>query len=341
VKRFFLGCQLAVAATLVLATPAAAEQSQPAQPAGPIAFLILEGSEGYDVFIATIGNRVILETQHKRVAAAYLVRGRVSADRIAARFGNLGRIDVEFDPFGGDGKKQRRCRRGPQLDIGFFRGRIEFKGEGGYTEVDASHTIGIVLEPKPKRCARRTRAAASAAPKRSLDTHLGAIWRRKGAVTSFELSRKRGNRWLSLLATLQERRGRMQIFRQSSTVVGGENAFAASGPGVTPPFAFVAAPKPFSGSAVFDASASPSSQWTGTLAAWMPGAGKVALTGPGYALSFCRRAADEPGCESEPPVQKPFLLTQGSGSQSQALGEARLSWSRYLRNSASSAGSTP
>jgi hypothetical protein len=338
ILRHLVGLLVACAVAIALA-PTGSAVAKGGQSGGPIAFFFLKGSEGYEVFVAAAGNQVALETKRKRVAAAYMVRGKVTANRVDARFGNLGRIAVEFHSITGRGGSDR-CRRSP-LEFGFFRGTIRFRGEDGYTEVDAPSTIGLLLNPKPRRCGRRSKAATSALPVRELDTHLTAISKRKGAVTALELSRKRGASWLGLEATRQERRGKMKIFRQSSTVVGGENAFIASGPGVRPPFAFVAAPKPFTGSAVFDASAPAGSQWTGTLSAWLPGAGKVGLTGPDYALSFCRSAGEQPGCNPEPPVSKPFSVLQGSGSQSQALGEARLSWSRYLRNSASSAGSTP
>jgi hypothetical protein len=317
-----------------------AKGSRPAELTGLGAFFILDGRDGYEVLVTSVDDWVVLEARRNRVIAGYAVRGHVTAERIEARFGNLGRISVEFDPLRERRRRSNPCRRRSSVDIGFFRGRIQFQGEDGYTAVNQSGTIGLLFNRRPKRCGRHARARISARPRHSLNTHLSAISRRKGAVTSFELSRKRGKRRLSLLATREERRGGMQIFRRASTVVGGDNAFAVSGPGVSPLFAFIAAPKPLSGRAVFDASAA-GSQWTGSLAAWLPGAGKVPLTGPDYAIGFCRRAAGEPGCSREPPVRKPFRLTQGSGSQSQLLAEARLSWSRYRRNSASSAGSTP
>ncbi|HEU5142482.1 MAG TPA: hypothetical protein VFU04_04910, partial [Solirubrobacterales bacterium] len=222
-----------------------------------------------------------------------------------------------------------------------FKGTISFRGEGGYTSIEARRAGGLLIDPAAARCRQRARASTSARRDSRLNTSLQAISRQGGAVTSFWLQRKRGTSWARLAALRQERRGEVRILRWATTVVGGDNALILSGPGVRPPFAFVEAPKPFSGSAVLDASAAPDQQWTGSLAAWMPGLGKAGLAGPGYALSFCRRTGDEPGCDPEAPVRRELSMLQGSGSQSQLFAEARLSWSRYLRNSASSAGSTP
>jgi hypothetical protein len=309
---------------------------------GGLSVLFLRGSDGYQVQLMTIGRTVLLEAGKARVGAFYAVRGNVSGNRIGARFGRLGRVAVKFSPVGRSARRKRSSRcpdGGPPLEFGVFRGTIEFRGERGYTTVDARRASGVVIHPRRRPCGPNLRAALSATFGRpSLNTQLTAISRRKGTVTSFELSR-RGRSRLSLEASRQERRGRMQIFRQASTVIGGENAFISSGPGVQPAFAFVVAPKPFAGSALFAADAS--NTWTGSLSAWLPGAGKVGLTGPDFALSLCRRSSEERGCNPEPPVRKPLWIPQGRGSQSQALREARLSWSRYRRNSASSAGSTP
>lgn len=326
------------AAAALLPAEGLAKRGGASAAAGPDAFLVLEGGNGYTILVASIDDWVLLEARRKRVAALYVVRGRVTPTALGARFGDLGAIAARFDPLGARKRGSDPCGRSP-IEVGLYRGRIEFHGEDGYTDLSERRAVGLLFHPKPRRC-RRAAARSSALRGPLLDTHLTAIGRQRGAVTSLALSRRRGRDWLSLQADREEQRGRMTIFREASTVVGGENAFASSGPGVRPPFAFVAAPKPFTGSAVFDAGAPAGSQWTGTLTAWMPGAGKVPLSGPGFALGFCRRGAAERPCSSEPLVRRPFL-DQGSGSQSQLFGEARLSWSRYLRNSASSLGSTP
>ena len=315
---------------LLQVVSAEADRGGPAKPPRASAFIVLEGSNGYEVLIGTVGRWVVLEALTRRVSATYMVPGSVTPRGIRARFGKLGRIAVEFAPLGGPRRSRDRCKR-PPTPLGIFRGTIEFRGEDAYTEVSERSSIGLLFAPKPRHC-RRAKARLSARPRRPfLDTHLAAVARRKGSATSFALARRLGNRLLALTATREERRGRMRIFRRSSTVVGGENAFISSGPGVLPSFAFLVAPKPFSGRALLDGGAAEGSQWSGTLAAWMPGAGKVALAGPDFALSFCRRSGDERPCDRPQPVRRPLLswmprLAQGSGSQSQAFwrGEALL-----------------
>lgn len=335
---------LAILATVVMfALPngGAAQRGGGRSPGGAgLAVLFLRGSDGYQVQLMTTGRTIVLEAGKGRVSTLYAVRGKVSGNRIRARFGNLGHVAVGFTPRGGRRKKSERCPSGgPRLEFGVFRGTIRFRGERGYTTVSTKRASGVVLHPLRRPCRRSRRAAVSGTGgRRSLNTQLTAISRRNRTVTSFDLSR-RGRLRLSLEATRQERRGKMRIFRQASAVIGGKNAFISSGPGVQPTFAFVVAPKPFGGSALFEPDGS--LDWTGSLSAWLPGAGKVRLTGEDFALSFCRRTADERGCNPEPPVRKPLWVPQGRGSHSQALREARLSWSRYRRNSASSAGSTP
>lgn len=307
---------------------------------GGLSVLFLRGSDGYQVQLMTIGRTVVLETGKGQVGALYAVRGNVSGNRIRARFGDLGRVAVAFTPRERRKTRAGRCPSGgPRLEFGVFRGTIRFRGERGYTTVDTGRAPGVVLHPRRSPCRSSRRAGVSGTRgRRTLNTQLTAISRRNRTVTSFDLSR-RGHSRLSLEASRQERRGEMRIFRQTSTAIGGKNAFIASGPGVEPPFAFVVAPKPFAGSALFEPEGS--TEWTGSLTAWLPGAGKVSLTGEDFALSFCRRTSDEPGCNPQPPVRKPLWIPQGRGSHSQALREARLSWSRYRRNSANSAGSTP
>jgi len=327
----------ALGATALPGLAAAAEGEADAR----LAVFFLEGSDRYEAELVTVGNQVLLGTTRLNVGALYEVRGKVSDERIEARFGNLGRISGRYERIELFGRKQRPDSSGCEDPFSFvrFEGTISFRGEDGYTSIEARRAGGLLIDPAAARCKRRARmSAAGGSP---LNTHFAAISKHGGVVTSLALWRKRGQPWATLEVVRQERRGKMRIFRGAATVVGGENALITSGPGVRPPFAFVAAPKPFSGSAVFDPNAAHGAEWSGSLAAWLPGFGKVGLTGPDYALGFCRRENDEPGCDPEAPVRKPLSMLQGSGSQSQALGEARLSWSRYLRNSASSAGSTP
>jgi hypothetical protein len=292
----------------------------------------LRGSDGYAIQVLTLGPRfAMLSASKGHVGAVYSTRGRISGNRIRVRFGNLGRISVSFHPSrsaGGGAARSGRCEGGTSTEEGTFRGVIRFSGEQGYTAVDARRAKGIAVGPGRGACRANRRARRSAAlPISGLTTHLAAVSKRAGRVVSVDVLGFRAER-LSVQASTQERRGRMQILRLAYAVVGGPNAFLSSGVDEHPAFATLKPPKPFSGTGLFQEGAELSHSWTGTLSAWLPGAGKVSLAGPSFASSFCRRAAGGSGCSLFPPVQRRLALAQVSGSQSQALLDTRLSWSR-------------
>lgn len=294
-----------------------------------IAEFELRGSKDYRVGGFVLGNLAAIQARSARVAAQYMVSGRREGDRFTARFGRLGRVTLEFHP----ASPRRGCR---PFQRGTYRGRIDFTGERHYTEVHADAVRGVALANPSPGCD----ASSSASSPFTILTHLHAIAKRpSGAAALSAMRLARGRAFV--LASLDERRGRMSVTRTAFALVGGRNAFLASAPGKHPAFAYLKPPKPFAGSAVFEETGVGAGSWNGNLSAWLPGLGRVAFAGPGFSSNLCRRSAGQPGCPLEPTVRRPLALLQGSGSQSQLLAEARLSWSRYLRNSDSSAGSTP
>jgi len=294
---------------------------RPVTRAGDLAAFSLRGSDGYAIQVLTIGRRfVVLSASKGHVGAIYSTRGRISGNRIRARFGSLGRIAVVYHP-------SHRCQGATSIgDQGTFRGVVRFSGERGYTRVDARRARGFTIRPGRDACDRSRRARSSAATER-LTTHLAAVARRSGRVVSVDVLGS-GQPRIWLQASTQEHRGRMQIHRIAYAIVGGSKAFVSSEPGKHPAFVTLKPPKPFSGTGVFEEGADLSPSWTGTLAVWLPGAGKVSLAGPRFASNFCRRPSGNSGCALFPPVQRPVQIAQDSGSQSQALRDTRLSWSR-------------
>jgi hypothetical protein len=320
-------------AVLLCAAPAAS-----ARPSGRfplIGDLSSPSSKGFRAEVFFFGDLVGLELRSGNVSADHLVAGRRKGGRLKARFGRLGRLALRFHP-------DRSFRRNPceVLYRGVYRGVLEFAGERHYTELDARRARGRGFLVPPRRCEE---ASTSAVPFNGggLRTHLLAISKRPRGVISLSARRLPGEGRLSVEGELEESRERMLITRRAFARVGGRDAFVASAPGAHPAFALLTPPKPFAGSAVFEETGVGRSSWSGDLSAWLPGVGRVALAGPRFSSSFCRRAPGKAGCPYGPTVQRPLSRLQGSGSQSQLLADARLSWSRYLRNSASSAGSTP
>ena len=322
-----------VALLVLLSCPGSRASADVASGFPLIGVFDLRASKGYHMEGFFFGNLVVVELSSGHVSAEYVVIGKRSRGRFNARFGKLGRLSLEFRP-----AKRPRSERCEPVRDGIYGGRITLAGERDYTRVDATRARGAGLVSLGKDCV----ASSSGVPRTGLSTHLHAIDKRPGGGASVSVLDIRGRGRVLVQALLEERRSKMTVWRTAFAWVGGPNTFISSGPGVHPAFAFLQPPKPFAGSALFEETGEAASSWTGDLSAWLPGAGRVRLAGPTFSSNLCREPATGPGCSFEPTVQRPLWgEAQGSGSQSQAFGEARLSWSRYLRNSASSAGSTP
>jgi hypothetical protein len=328
------GGVLAACALLTLSAAAPAAAAERDRSPLLLSQFSLSGTNGYRVQILTLGGTALLAASSGQVQAVYLVPARVAGGRISARFGNLGRVS--------GGLEVGKAAAGECIEksSAVLRGSISFQGERGYTRVDARTARGQAYSFNFEEC--EVEAGSSRAARPGPTTLLQAISRRPGGVAAVEAveSPRRGRTLLR--ASIEERRGRMRIGRAARAWLGGENSLVSSGPGVEPAFALLRPPKPFSGSATYLGLGPGTSTWTGDLSAWLPGRGEVRFAGPSFASSLCRRRVEDPSCETSPPVRTPPAeLLQGSGSHSQLPGAERLSWSRYLRNSASSPGSTP
>jgi hypothetical protein len=341
---------VACAATLALlaALPAvAAKAGRGTLDNSILAGFKLSGSNGYRIQVLTLGRRLaLLEASKGQVGASYAVQGKISGNRIEARFGSLGHISVRFVPSPhprGKGSQRQGCDEPIDLsEKGTFQGTIRFAGEHGYTKVSSHRASGVVIGIGQEGCGIAKSAAPSEAlPLSGLTTRLTAVAKKNGKTYSLDASKVDDDNQLSLNAWIQERRPRMEIFRVASAIVGGENSFLSTAVGSHPAQATLKPPKPFSGIGVFQENSPLSASWRGSIAAWFPGIGKVRLAGPKFASSFCRQPEQSGGCSLFPTVQRDFQTAQDSGSQSHAFREVMLSWSKYLLNSANSDGSTP
>lgn len=289
----------------------------------------LRGSNGYRIRVLVVGNWVLLRARSGRVSGEYLVKGRVDGQRLEAQFGSLGQISVRFrrDPHE-NGPGAADCGDlGDLTERGEFLGTIQFVGESEYTAVEATEAPGSAFVFPSKECGRAT-LSRDEVPLTGITTHLYAISKGPQRLASLNVFGFPGRGRVFVVASLAEQRGAMTVNRMATAVVGGGNSFFASGVG-KPGFAFLKPPKPFSGNATFGETGDSSSAWTGSLAAWLPGLGKVSFAGPAFASDLCRRTAKSAGCPLFPTVKRPLMgQLQESGSQSQAAGDARLSWSR-------------
>lgn len=222
-------------------------------------------------------------------AASYETKGSLAGDRVRVRFGNRGRIAVVFRPSGRVKRRfpPTRCEGRPKVTrFGVFVGTIKFRGEQGYTGVDATRVQGQMRTTSRWRC-RRGRSAAA--------RELGLFDRDRISLdvtaarsrTSLEISATRppeehGD--TSFSVTRIERRGSMVISR-ILLVDGRERTFVF---GEALDSATVAPPPPFSGSATFALEPDGSSAWRGSLRVDLPGAEGISLANDTYTARLYR-----------------------------------------------------
>lgn len=325
-------------------------------------------SNGYDLHVSTRGHHRVTLTVSRPFerSATYTTHGRVSRNRIEADFGRLGRIDVHFRPrsrshsqFPGFDvpdflRRFRYCRgRKPVLEFGRFEGTIRFRGEDGFTQLHAKSASGAVDREYRRVCKRKRRSGDAGDFDDLFDNatanYLLAVDRSPRHVVVFEsvsfdfgpglgdLSEFIGT---LIAVVVRERHEGMRIER-FSLAEGDAGSLLVSPKEKNPITATVTPPKPFHGTADFEKAKGTPPTWTGTLRASVPGAGVVWLTGEDYRATFCRISLNRlvrprtSRClrRSGAPLPGPFVVgpaigAQIKGSQSQAFGDARLSWSR-------------
>ena len=289
------------------------------------------GSNGYTAFFAFSGRRASVDAIDTPdplvlVSAAYFAKGSFEAGgsafegaRIRARFGSRGRVAVEFRPLG-EAKRRlppRRCEGRPRVrQAGLFVGTIRFTGEGGYTSVDATRTLGTVRTTPRWRCRRgrrapqgRLSAMPAPGPSRSerlvpfgLDPEAERLTTLDAEAddgrTSFRASatRPRGRSGETTFAAVRlERRPNLTIVR-SAFAHGEEEAFTFDKALGT---ASAAPPGPFAGTADFVRDAGGTvicygypcdrSSWLGPLSVDFPGAAGVPLAGKGFHARLFRK----------------------------------------------------
>jgi len=133
-------------------------------PGRTLSELRFRNHDGYTISVLALGQTVALDVSRARFGArpqgdrrrklrervaetTYLAHGRVTRRSIAASFGELGRVALRFRPSGRDVHATRKagCRKpnGAVIaKLGSFEGRLSFRGEGGYTSVEARRVPG-------------------------------------------------------------------------------------------------------------------------------------------------------------------------------------------------------
>lgn len=324
--------RVAVAAALIscaLPGAAAAAPKHEVQRPTASALIDLPRSQGYFPVLTIPNERVAAFYLDRNfdagfAYAAYIVNRRPSdPSRLSFALGSLGHVSLRFVP---SGKRRvhrtpsRGCRGRPSVTIeGEFRGRLGFRGEGGYLKVRATRAQGEILRSFRLVCkagkADHSYAGRSLRQYWSFPTEFGEIGVDSsllaaadagGRTVEFQAKRVFESETPEFVAATQEWLGRMLVGH--AAFVNGErtDSFASSEPGQHPATATVRPPAPFHGEASFFETSQTSHSWTGAFSVSFPGL-KLPLTGPEFATSLCRLDLDKSpwGCdayESKPVV---------------------------------------
>lgn len=274
----------AVALLVSAGAAAARDQRVVVFPGSPLtAEMHLTGSNGYAIGVYATGNWVTVSASYgpksgrlAEATARYEARGIVGKDRIEASFGSFGRISLVFEQ-----KHVRRlqsglfhCEGGPEVTrTGTFVGTIRFRGEHGYTQVDARRASGQTSAAPRWTCdspGSGTDTEADTPDQVGLAAScgqdgFGAIGYRsvEQGPPVFPDERSRP----TFLASSFETRGRLRVTRLA-IAVGGQADFLFD---EALSFATVEPPPPFSGNATFVRGPSGGGSWHGSLSVSLPG----------------------------------------------------------------------
>lgn len=352
---------VAVLAALALPANAAAKPGYTVEPRSVSVAMSARATNGYRLHVDTAGHHLVLLTVSKgSVSAEYAVRGTVSRTGVRADFGALGRIAVRFhgspQPPSAASPIHFECSgKRPIHEVGTYTGTIRFEGEEGFTRFAGHRVKGSVLRRFHRVCSQKPVLGRSSskspsgpvggAPKPAIDLFVAQRGETGHAVSLMLLGARipfPGEQplWLGFgIASLTETRGRVSVIR-AAKVETDPGSLLVSPAGQQPVTATVTLPKPFSGSGSYSKEGEAAAEWSGTLGVWLPGAGTVPLAGEGFEsvychasskaqLQRCARSIANGGSVTTGIIQPaPRPTAQLSGSHSQVLGDARLSWSR-------------
>ncbi|HEX5527426.1 MAG TPA: hypothetical protein VFX44_09580 [Solirubrobacterales bacterium] len=271
---------MVAALTLIWAASARAADVE-ALPSGYGAFL-LHGTHGYSILARAYPEEgsqeemVSLWVFRKGAAAFYEVPAKVDATKVEARLGGVGRISVRFHPRGKPRIASIKCSRGAKLRYqpGVWMGRIEFKGEEGFTRVEARSAKQITWPLLLIACPYVTEPVELGAGLPG--ALLSAGWRSKSRSVGLRAIANRPGGNLKLSASIEEQRGQLRVIREA------EGRYPGTGFEFDPTLSTATlhpAGSFFSGAATYSRSAEPQSRWSGDLSVDLPGRSDLPLTG--------------------------------------------------------------
>jgi hypothetical protein len=271
-----------------------------------------QGTNGYTLNVTLLEQkRLVISAEapvgaHGSSEAIYTTPAPQSpgSDDIKARIGSLGKIDVSFvaESTKKANPKLPGCTGGESvIEKGHFVGEISFRGEQGFTQVQAARAAGTVISDTAPNCkhvkaspheeaAAEKEAAKGEAQSESVDLNavLGHGKIRFAATRTQIKAKGKSQTFSSFTAVAGRNRGKLQevslvllLFEKGSTFVSPEPLFPTREATVTPP-------APFSGTGTFVRESGKSASWSGDLAVELPGFGDVPLAGSDSKASMCQ-----------------------------------------------------
>ena len=261
----------------------------------------LKAQHGYTITVVGEGDIVVVEVSKpvrhgkgnaleklvgfKQAVTAYAARGTVTSRRIAASFGQFGKVDVHFRPSGRvvESRPRHRCRGADHFTskLGVFVGGVRFSGEKQYVAVRSHRAKGRIRTPLHLHCSSLPPGLLSSPRARPVSHHpvftptfLTATWRH--AVSSVELITFRIGKTTLFAAITEEGLGSMARIRYGLATAPSKKVFTVDD-ALTE--ATIAPPAPFQGKGTYRAAADGTTTWTGPLSVSFPGAPRLSLTG--------------------------------------------------------------
>jgi hypothetical protein len=195
----------------------------------------------------------------------------VTETSIQADLGELGEISVAFHPSGQPATARSKCGGKPvSFDSGYYEGNIDFHGEEGYTEVEATSVPGNIDFLVDGLCGSVSGGGSGpfmpGAELRVRNPRLGP---------EFSVVKNRPNARALFGVGVSEYREGISIAR-FMTLLMPSRTFRYDPRLQT---ATLRPPAPFAGAARFDRRKKPNRRWSGDLTVDMPGRAGVPLTG--------------------------------------------------------------
>ncbi len=243
-----------------------------------------KASHGYSILFEVNRGKASLTARSDEGTVIYSGKGSFVDGRIQFGLGKLGRISARFKPDGSvDHLRPPKSCKGREQVVrsGAFVGSIKFRGESGYTRLNAHRVRGTMASPRSWKCPDPpSRPLGNAA---SLPAALGAFTPHSHVV----FAAIGGSELLPtgfFLAGTSERHGALRINR--SALAEGKPATFDVLDDLSS--ATVSPPKPFAGTATFKRNADGSTEWFGTLSVALPGVESTALTGPTFTANLTK-----------------------------------------------------